>query len=118
MHAETFWTKVDTLVAACPLVIDRPRSSPHPGHRFAYPLDYGYLEGTRSGDGEGIDVWVGSAPERGVVAVICTVDLGQRDAELKILLGCTSREIQAALAAHNSGAQAGILVVRPPSSPE
>jgi inorganic pyrophosphatase len=112
MQPETFWSKLDALVDACPLVIDRPKSSLHPRHRFAYPLDYGYLDGTRSGDGEGIDVWVGSVPERGVTAVICTVDVGQRDAELKILPGCTLGETQAALATHNAGAQAGILVQR------
>jgi inorganic pyrophosphatase len=112
MHTDRFWSGIDALVAESSLVIDRPRGSLHPRHRFPYPLDYGYLHGTQSGDGDGIDVWVGSMPERGVTAVICTVDLEQRDGEIKILLGCTSGEIQAALALHNVGAQAGIVVER------
>jgi inorganic pyrophosphatase len=118
MQSEDFWRKIDALVAACTLLIDRPRGSLHPRHLFPYPLDYGYLQGTRSGDGEGIDVWVGSLPETGVTAVICTVDLEQRDAELKIMLGCTPAEIGAALAVHNVGSQAAILVRRKaPSEP-
>ncbi len=113
MHESSFWRKLDELVATCALVIDRPRGLSHPRYRFAYPLDYGYLEGTRSADGDGIDVWLGSLPDRTVTGVICTVDLSKRDAELKILLGCTLEEAKAILAIHNTGAQAGILVERP-----
>jgi inorganic pyrophosphatase len=52
-----FWLRLDELVAGCGLVIDRPKGSPHPRYPdFFYPLDYGYLDGTRSADGDGIDV--------------------------------------------------------------
>jgi inorganic pyrophosphatase len=114
MENSTFWQELDRLVAGCDLVIDRPRGTPHPRYpALIYPLDYGYLDGTRSGDGDGIDVWIGSLPERRVTAVVCTVDVDKRDAEIKILLGCTPQEVQQVLAAHNSGAQAGLLVERP-----
>ena len=38
--------------------IDRPLGSKHPKHDFFYPINYGYIEGTVSGDGEEIDVYV------------------------------------------------------------
>lgn len=57
---------------------------------FVYELDYGYLKGTTSADGEGIDVWIGSDPRRQVTGALCTVDLVKHDAELKILVGCTA----------------------------
>jgi inorganic pyrophosphatase len=77
-----------------------------------YPHDYGYLENTQSGDGDGIDVWLGSLPEKTVTAVICTVDMEKRDAEVKILLGCTPQEAHEILETHNSGPQSGILLER------
>ena len=99
---------------ACAVCIDRPRGTAHPHYPdFIYPLDYGYLTGTTAMDGGGIDVWRGSLPERRVVGVICTVNLDKRDSEIKLLLGCTPDEIETALAVHNSGAQAGLLILRP-----
>jgi inorganic pyrophosphatase len=113
-EGEAFWRGLDELVAACRLVIDRPRGTAHPRYpSFVYPLDYGYLQGTQVADGDGIDVWVGSLPERKVTAVVCTVDADKRDAEVKILLGCTPQEACAILAVHNRGSQAGLLVERP-----
>ena len=114
MTTPLFWSHLDALVSSSRLVIDRPAGTPHPRYPdFIYPFDYGYLEGTRSMDGGGIDAWVGSLPERRVTAVIVTVDLGKRDAELKLLLGCTPPEARAILATHNSGSQAGLLIFRP-----
>ncbi len=108
-----FWHTLETLVASCPLTIDRPKGSPHPRYpTLVYPYDYGYLEKTQGGDGSGIDVWVGSLPEQTVTAVVCTVDPFKRDAEVKILLGCTPQEAQVILAIHNSG-PAALLIERP-----
>lgn len=39
-------------------VIDRPFGSRHPQHGFLYPLNYGYLPGVPSDDGEDLDVYV------------------------------------------------------------
>ncbi|MEH2097560.1 hypothetical protein [Nostoc sp.] len=36
-------------------------------------LDYGYLQDTQSGDGNNIDVWIGSLLNQTVTAVICSV---------------------------------------------
>jgi inorganic pyrophosphatase len=109
-----FWQSLDQMIATGKLIVDRPEGSPHPRHpSFVYPLNYGYLEGTRSSDGDGIDVWIGSLPHRRVTAIICTVDLDQQDAELKLLLGCTSEEAHTALDVHNTGSQTGMLIERP-----
>lgn len=67
----------------------------HPRHpEMVYPLDYGYLQGTTTGDGSLIDVWLGSRGDTAVMAIACTVDLLKRDAELKLLLGCTEDEMR------------------------
>ncbi len=38
--------------------IDRPLGSAHPNHGFIYPVNYGYIPGTISGDGEELDAYV------------------------------------------------------------
>lgn len=103
-----------TLVSASRIVIDRPQGSAHPRMPTTiYPFDYGYLEGTVSGDGQGIDVWVGSLAKRDVTGVVCTVDTDKRDAEIKILLGCSRSEMVRVLSFHHQGGQAATLVEKP-----
>lgn len=38
--------------------MDRPLGSLHPKHGFVYEVNYGYVEGTVSGDGEELDAYV------------------------------------------------------------
>lgn len=38
--------------------IDRPMGSKHPKHGFIYPVNYGYIPNTISGDGEELDCYV------------------------------------------------------------
>ena len=38
--------------------IDRPLGSKHPKYDFIYPINYGYIENTISGDGKEIDAYV------------------------------------------------------------
>ena len=38
--------------------IDRPLGSKHPKHGFIYPVNYGYVPNTMSGDGEELDVYL------------------------------------------------------------
>ena len=40
------------------VVIDRPLGSRHPQHGFLYPLNYGFLPGVISEDGEELDAYV------------------------------------------------------------
>ncbi len=60
MDSMGFWRALETLAQSSALIIDRPKGSAHPRYPdMRYPLDYGYLAGTTSGDGAGIDVWDG-----------------------------------------------------------
>lgn len=38
--------------------IDRPLGSFHPKHGFIYPVNYGYIPNTVSGDGEELDAYI------------------------------------------------------------
>ena len=40
------------------VVMDRPLGSKHPKHGFIYPVNYGYIPNTISGDGEELDAYV------------------------------------------------------------
>ena len=94
MIPEAFWAGLEYLIGTSTLTIDRPKGSEHPNFpQFIYPLDYGYLEGTTAGDGDGIDVWIGGAKGTGLVGVLCTVDRWKRDAELKLLLDCGEEDV-------------------------
>jgi inorganic pyrophosphatase len=109
-----FWTALEKLVAETELAIDRPKGSRHPTYpTIVYPLDYGYLAGTASMDGGGIDVWRGSLADGKIVGVVCTVDLLKKDSEIKILIGCTPDEVRTVLAFHNADAtMSGVLIER------
>jgi inorganic pyrophosphatase len=109
-----FWETLDRLIAQSRIVIDRPKGTCHPRYpELAYPLDYGYLDGTTSGDGGGIDVWLGASGTRDLSAVILTVDAFKRDAEIKLLLGCSEEETQIALACSNNDKMRALFVPRP-----
>ena len=114
MYTSEFWSALDKLVESSAIAIDRPKGSRHPRFpEYVYPLDYGYLEGTSSMDGEGIDLWLGSDPAKKLTTILCTVDLIKRDSEIKLLLGCTEEEIQTVLEFHNqSESMRGMLVRR------
>jgi inorganic pyrophosphatase len=106
-----FFKAIEELVKTSEVVIDRPKGTPHPRYpEDIYPLDYGYLKGTSSGDGDGIDIWVGSLGAQQVSAIVVTVDLVKRDSEIKILLGCSVEECQVVLDRHNQGSQSASLL--------
>jgi inorganic pyrophosphatase len=95
------------------IIIDRPRGTAHPRYPDSiYPIDYGYLEGTTGGDGHGIDIWVGSQPQKKVQAIIVTIDLLQADSEIKIIHGCTEEEIQTLYRYHCTYNQQSLLIRR------
>lgn len=113
MNSEQFFEAFDTLVLSSEIVLDRPKGSLHPRYPgIRYPLDYGYLRGTQSGDGDGIDMWIDSMTERRVTGVVLCVDLVKRDSECKVLYACTREEMQQVLAFHQQGMQSALLVVR------
>jgi inorganic pyrophosphatase len=97
-----FWQSMSQLLTTNPVIIDRPKGSSHPRYpTVIYPLDYGYLENTTSGDGSGIDVWLGSLNTvmnsegtQTLTGILCTFDRLKRDAEIKLLIGCSAEDIQ------------------------
>ena len=113
-HDEAFWRIADKLISDNGVTIDRPRGSRHPRYpEYIYPLDYGYVNNTCSMDGSGIDVWVGTLPNRRVTAMISSIDALKGDSEIKLLVGCTKDEIEMVYGQHNrSEAMKGILTLR------
>ena len=101
------------LAASRPIIIDRPRGEAHPRYPdLIYPLDYGYLEGTSAADGDSIDVWIGSQAGRALTGILCTYDTIKRDAEIKLLLGCTETDVQTILN-FNGGSMRYLYVPKP-----
>ncbi len=49
---------IDFLNKTLKVTIDRPLGSKHPKHGFIYPINYGYVPNTISGDGEELDAYV------------------------------------------------------------
>ena len=98
----SFWQSLSQLFTTNTIIVDRPKGSAHPRYPEAiYPLDYGYLENTTAGDGGGIDVWLGSLSTlsdtegiKTLTGILCTFDTLKRDAEIKLLIGCTQEDVQ------------------------
>lgn len=91
---DVFWAALDRLLAESRIVIVRPKGSTQPRYTdLLYLLDYGYLDGTNGGDGDEMDVWIRSLPEKQLTGILCTYDTRKHDAELKLLVGCTPQEI-------------------------
>jgi inorganic pyrophosphatase len=112
--ATLFWTRLDDLIASSKIIIDRPKDKPHPHWPdLIFPLDYGYLEGTASMDGGGIDLWLGSAPHRNLTAIMCTIDIKKKDSEIKLLIGCTEEELGIIEKFYDGKYMSAILVRRP-----
>lgn len=117
LKGRAFWEEMARLAAIYPIVIDRPRGKPHPNWgELVYPLDYGYLEGTSASDGAGIDVWIGSLGGTSLTGILCTYDTFKRDAELKLLLGCTPEDMQTILGFH--GQNMRVLYIPRPTETE
>jgi inorganic pyrophosphatase len=108
-----FWDTLESLFDTHKLIIDRPRGERHPRYPdLVYPLDYGYLEGTRAADGDGIDVWVGSLPEKTLTGILCSFDTCKNDAEIKLLLGCSPADVETIME-FNSAYMRFLFVPRP-----
>jgi inorganic pyrophosphatase len=48
----------DYLQTTVTVTIDRAMGSKHPKHGFIYPVNYGFIAGTKSADGEELDAYV------------------------------------------------------------
>ena len=110
---QDFWHALQQLVNTHAVVIDRPLGFQHRRNpAWVYPMNYGYLEGTRSGDGKGIDVWLGSGDPATIAGFLEVVDLRKREMEVKLLLGCTEDEIEVARTFQQQVGMA-VLLLRP-----
>ena len=90
-----FWDLLIKLVNESEIIIDRPKGSKHPKMEdIIYPIDYGFLNGTKSMDNSGIDLWKGSNKNIEINGIFCTIDLWKKDSEIKIIIGCNDEEIK------------------------
>jgi len=90
-----FWQEFTQLIKTKKIIIDRPKGKPHPRYPdMIYPFDYGYLENTSAGDGDGIDAWIGTSKQKALTGILCTFDIFKHDAEIKLLIGCSQDDIQ------------------------
>ncbi|MDR2514865.1 MAG: inorganic pyrophosphatase [Christensenellaceae bacterium] len=112
-----FWLVLDELIVRNEPVIDRSKGGAHPRYpQMVYPLDYGYLSGTRAQDGGGIDLFCGGGPKRDLVGLLVTVDLLKQDSEIKLLLGCSREEMARAQAfLSDSAYMQALLIERDPA---
>ena len=95
MSDACFWKSFAELIATSSIILDRPKGTAHPRYPdLIYPFDYGYLENTSAGDGAGLDVWIGSVDDKTLTGILCTFDKLKRDAEIKLLIGCTLEDVQ------------------------
>ena len=71
------------------VTVDRPLGSRHPEHpELVYPVNYGYLPGTVSGDGEEIDAYIlgVSVPVREYDGIVIAVVNRKDDTEDKLVV--------------------------------
>ena len=112
-----FWQKLDSLLESSEIILDHPKGTSHKDWPdLVFPLDYGYLKNTTGGDGDGIDVWLGTEEPKVINAIACTVDITKRDAEIKLLIGCSDEEIAIIEDIHNGRHQSAIIIRRDKAS--
>jgi inorganic pyrophosphatase len=106
-----YWDALADLVNEHEIVIDRPKGSAHPKYPdVIYKVDYGYLDGTTTIDGGGIDIFVGEMSMNKIQGIMCTVDTLKNDTEIKIIYNCNSIEIKAIYNFLNSGYMKAIFI--------
>lgn len=106
-----FKSELEKLLLSSRVIIDRPKGSAHLRYpEYIYPLDYGYIEGTKSQDGGGIDVWCGSGNRKEVSGVLVIFDPVKKDSEIKVLVGCNEEESRTALECSNRGEMVAITI--------
>lgn len=87
------WPAWENLIEQNGVTIDRPYQSIHPDYPgIVYPINYGYVNNTMSSDQEEMDIFIGSANNK-LVAAIITTDFRKGDREWKLIYNCTPEEI-------------------------
>ena len=81
-----FWNDMELLIQSSSIIIDRQKHSAHPRYLdMNYPFDYGYLENTKK-----------------LTGILCTFDTLKRDAEIKLLIGCSAEDVETIIKFHNT----------------
>lgn len=97
-----YWESLVTLIKENGIRIDRKKGTAHPRFPdFVSPVDYGYVNKSRSMDNNAIDIFIGSEAQKEVNGIICTFDSLKNDSEIKILYSCSDTEIEAILNFYN-----------------
>jgi inorganic pyrophosphatase len=113
MKSNDLWQTLEQQIQENGIKIDRPKGKAHPRFpQLIYPIDYGYIPHTKSADGEGIDVFLGTSEMKQIVGLICTFDAIKKDSEIKILYACLETEIQMAMAMLSHSLMYALLVRR------
>jgi inorganic pyrophosphatase len=108
-----YFFALQSIVDSSTVNIDRPKGSAHPRYPdYIYPLDYGFLDGSQSQAGGGIDVWCGTGDVAKISGVLLIADPVKRDSEIKILLGCDDEEMKLAEECSNRGDMKAFLIER------
>lgn len=76
------------------VTIDREMGSKHPKHGFIYPLNYGYIEGVKSGDGEELDAYVVGVfePLKRFTGEVIAVIIREEEDDPKLIVAPESKE--------------------------
>ena len=87
------WHAWEKLIELHGVTIDRPYQSIHPDYpSIVYPINYGYINNTMGSDQEEVDIFIGTATNK-LVAAIVTTDFRKGDREWKFIYNCTPEEI-------------------------
>ena len=87
------WAAWEALIEKNGYTIDRPYRTVHPSYpEIVYPINYGYINHTVGSDGEEVDLFIGTATNK-LVAAMVTADFRKGDKEWKLLYNCTPEEI-------------------------
>ena len=87
------WTAWEKIIEQNGVTIDRPFQSAHPDYpTIIYPINYGYINNTLGSDQEEVDIFIGTATNR-LVAAIVTTDFRKGDREWKLIYNCKPEEI-------------------------
>jgi inorganic pyrophosphatase len=88
-----YWDTLEKLISENGITIDRPKGTSHPRYPgMIYRVNYGFINNTRSMDGNEIDVFEGES-EKKVNGIFCTIDTFKQDSEIKVLYACDESDI-------------------------
>ncbi len=88
-----FWQKLDTLFVSATFSIIHSKHSTHSVYKnLVYPVNYGVIKDAHSYGNTEIGVFKGSNDIHRVDAIAVSIDTLERDADIKLLVGCNEEE--------------------------